>query len=139
RDLHRRRGDHRGELRLDQRDHRLRRAEARGGVSVRTIADDLSFAAERDPDRVALIAQDREVSYAEFDRLAGGFAAGLGELGVARGDRVAVLLPNGVSAAVAIEGTWRAGAGLAALNPTIKGDNLDYVLADIEPAVIVCD
>jgi long-chain acyl-CoA synthetase len=108
-------------------------------VSVRTIADDLSFAAERDPDRVALIAQDREVSYAEFDRLAGGFAAGLGELGVVRGDRVAVLLPNGVSAAVAIEGTWRAGAGLAALNPTIKGDNLDYVLADIEPAVIVCD
>ena len=71
-------------------------------MSVRTIADDLSFAAERDPDRVALIAQDREVSYAELDRLAGGFAAGLGELGVARGDRVAVLLPNGVDAAVAI-------------------------------------
>jgi long-chain acyl-CoA synthetase len=108
-------------------------------VSVRTIADDLSFAAERDPDKVALIAQDREVSYAEFDRLAGGFAAGLGELGVARGDRVAVLLPNGVPAAAAIEGTWRAGAGLAALNPTIKGDGLDYVLGDIEPSVIVCD
>lgn len=108
-------------------------------MSLRTIADDLSFAAERDPERVALIAQDREVSYAEFDRLAGGFAAGLGELGVARGDRVAMLLRNDVPAAVAIQGTWRAGAGLAALNPTIKGDNLDYVLSDIEPSVIVCD
>ncbi|HEY7151651.1 MAG TPA: AMP-binding protein [Solirubrobacterales bacterium] len=108
-------------------------------MSVRTIADDLSSAAERAPDHVALIAQDREVSYGELDRLAGGFAAGLAELGVARGDRVAMLLPNDVPAAVSIQGTWRAGAGLAALNPTIKGDNLDYVLADIEPSVIVCD
>lgn len=108
-------------------------------MSIRTIAEDLSFAADRDPDRVAVIAGDREVSYGELSGLASGFAAGLGELGVQRGDRVAILLPNDVPAAVAIEGSWRAGAALAALNPTIKEDNLDYVLRDTEPAAIVCD
>ena len=108
-------------------------------MSIRTIAEDLSFAAERDPDRVAVIAQGREVGYGELDRMAAGFAAGLHELGVRRGDRVALLLPNDLPAAIAVEGTWRAGAALAALNPTIKGNNLDYVLADTEPAAIVCD
>ncbi len=108
-------------------------------MSIRTIAEDLSFAADRDPDRVAVIAQGREVGYGELDRLVAGFAAGLHELGVRRGDRVALLLPNDVPSAIAIEGTWRAGAALAALNPTIKGNNLDYVLADTEPAAIVCD
>jgi long-chain acyl-CoA synthetase len=108
-------------------------------VSIRTIVDDLSSAAERDPEQVAVIAGEHKVSYGELDTLAGGFAAGLAELGVRRGDRVAVLLPNEIDAAVAIEGTWRAGAALAPLNPTMKGERLDYVLADTEPAAIVCD
>ncbi len=108
-------------------------------MSIRTIAGDLSYAADRDPDRAAVIAGDREVSYGELDRLAAGFAAGLRGLGVQRGDRIALLLPNDVPAAIAIEGSWRAGAALAALNPTIKGNSLDYVLADTEPAAIVCD
>jgi long-chain acyl-CoA synthetase len=108
-------------------------------VSIRTIAEDLSAAAARDPDRAAVIAGGREVAYGELDRLAAGFAGGLGELGVKRGDRVAIVLPNDAATAIAIEGTWRAGAALAALNPTIKESSLDYVLADIEPAVVVCD
>jgi len=108
-------------------------------VSIRTIADDLIHAADRDPDQVAVIASDQELRYGELEGLARGFAAGLGELGVQRGDRVAVLLPNQIQAAVAIEGSWRAGAALAPLNPTTKADRLDYVIADTEPAAIVCD
>jgi long-chain acyl-CoA synthetase len=108
-------------------------------VSIRTIAEDLSFTAARDPDRTAVIASDRELSYGEFDRLAGGFASGLRELGVRRGDRVVIVLPNGIEAAVAFEGTLRAGAALSPLSPTIKRDRLRYVLDDVEPAALVCD
>ncbi len=108
-------------------------------MSVRTIAEDLSFAAERDPDRPAVIANDREVRYGELDELARGFAAALRRRGVGRGDRVALVLPNEVDAVAAIHGSWRAGAALVPLNPTIKAERLDYVLADTEPALIVCD
>ncbi len=108
-------------------------------MSVRTIAEDLSFTATRDRSRTAVIAGDRELSYGEFDRLAAGFASGLRELGVRRGDRVVIVLPNGIEAAIAFEGTLRAGAALSPLSPTIKRDRLRYVLDDVEPAALVCD
>jgi long-chain acyl-CoA synthetase len=108
-------------------------------VSNRTVAEDLSFAATRDPSRPAVIAGDRELSYGEFDRLAGGFASGLRESGVRRGDRVVIVLPNGIEAAVAFEGAFRAGAAISPLGPTIKRDRLRYVLNDVEPAALVCD
>jgi long-chain acyl-CoA synthetase len=52
---------------------------------------------------------------------------------------VAIVLPNGIQAAVAMQGVLRAGAALAPLHPTIKRDRLRYVLADTEPAAVVCD
>ena len=108
-------------------------------MSIRTIAEDLSFTAARDPSRTAVIAGGRELSYGEFDRLAAGFASGLHEVGVRRGDRVVLVLPNSVEAAIAFEGTLRAGAALSPLSPTIKRDRLRYVVDDVEPAALVCD
>ena len=61
------------------------------------------------------------------------------ELGVERGDRVAVVLPNGVEAAIAIYGILRAGAAFSPLNPTIKRDKLGHVLADSGAAAVICD
>ncbi len=43
-------------------------------MSVRNIAEDLSFTATRDPGKVAVIDGDRELSYGELNRLADGFA-----------------------------------------------------------------
>jgi long-chain acyl-CoA synthetase len=108
-------------------------------VSIRTVAEDLSVSAARDPSGVAVIADDRSVSFSELDWLAAGFAAGLHEIGVRRGDRVAIVLPNGIQAAVAIQGALRAGAAMTPLNPTIKREQLSHVLADTEPVVVVCD
>jgi long-chain acyl-CoA synthetase len=108
-------------------------------MSIRTVTEDLSFAANLDRSRTAVIAGDRELSYGEFDRLAAGFATGLRELGVRRGDRVVIILPNDIEAAIAFEGTLRAGAALSPLSPTIKRDRLCYVLDDVEPAALVCD
>ena len=124
----RRRRDHRGELRLDRCHSRLRRAQANRSMSVRPLGEDLRAAAVRDPDRVALVDAERALSYGELDRLVDGLAAGLRELGVGRGDRVAIVLPNGIEAAIAIYGVLRAGAAFSPLNPTIKREKLGHVL-----------
>jgi amino acid adenylation domain-containing protein len=108
-------------------------------LSARTLGEDLRAAAAHDIDRAAVVAADRTLSYGELDHLADGFATRLRELGVERGDRVAVVLPNGVQAAIAIYGILRAGAAFSPLNPTIKGEKLGHVLTDSGAAAVVCD
>jgi len=106
---------------------------------VTTLDADLRRAAAQAPNKEALVAGDRRMTFAELDVAANALAVRLHALGVARGDRVAVLLPNGAEAAVAIYGTLRAGAAFVPLNPTIKADKLAYVLADCASTAVVTD
>ncbi|MFN8161344.1 MAG: AMP-binding protein [Solirubrobacterales bacterium] len=108
-------------------------------MSTGTIADDLRQRAGSDPQATAVVAAGREVAYGELDRMAGGVAGGLHEHGVHRGDRVVMVLPNGLEAVAAIEGTLRSGAALCPLNPSIKRDRLARVLRSVEPTVVLCD
>jgi amino acid adenylation domain-containing protein len=108
-------------------------------MSIRPLGEDLRAAAVRDPDRVALVSAGRRVTYGELDRLIDGAANGLRELGVDRGDRVAIVLPNGIEAAIAIYGVLRAGAAFSPLNPTIKREKLAHVLANSQAAAVLCD
>ncbi len=108
-------------------------------MRARTLGEDLRAAAIRDPDRVALVTPERSLTYAEFNRLVDGLASRLRELGVGRGDRVAIVLPNGAAAAIAIYGALRAGAAFSPLNPTIKHEKLGHVLSDSGAAAVLCD
>jgi amino acid adenylation domain-containing protein len=108
-------------------------------MSARPLGEDLRAAAVRDPDRAAVVGAQRTLSYGEFDHLADRLAAGLVELGVGRGDRVAIVLPNGIEAAIAIYGVLRAGAAFSPLNPTIKREKLGHVLSDSGAAAVLCD
>jgi long-chain acyl-CoA synthetase len=108
-------------------------------MNGRTLGEDLRASAARDPDRPAVVTPQRTLSYGELDRLADGLAAGLRELGIRHGDRVAVVLPNGADAAIAIYGILRAGAAFSPINPTIKRDKLAHVLTDSGAAAVLCD
>jgi len=104
-----------------------------------TLDADLRRAAATAPGKQALVAGERRMTYAELDAAASALAARLRALGVGRGDRVAILLPNGADAAIAIYGALRAGAAFTPLNPTIKADKLAYVLRDCEAVAVVTD
>lgn len=108
-------------------------------MTARTLADELRASAAAHGERTALVAGDRRLTYAELDRAVDGFASGLRALGVQRGDRVAVILRNGIEPAVAIYGALRAGAAFTPLNPTAKADKLAYLLAHSGAVAAVCD
>jgi long-chain acyl-CoA synthetase len=108
-------------------------------LSAPSIAEDLSRWAADDPDRLALIAGDRTVSFGELDGLTERLAAGLREQGVQSGDRVAIMLPNGIDAVVAIEATLRAGAAIMPINPTAKHDRVSDLLQRSEAAALLTD
>lgn len=101
------------------------------------VCEMLRAAARRFPDRTALRADKLELSYAEYDRLVDALARDLIGRGVA-GRRVAVLLPNSIEIALVHFAVLRAGATLAALNPDYTEHELEPILHDIDPALVVC-
>jgi amino acid adenylation domain-containing protein len=108
-------------------------------VTARTIDDDLRAQAARDGAATAIVAGARRMSYAELDHLVDRFAAGLRDLGVQRGDRVAIVLPNRVETAIAVYGVLRAGAAFTPLNPTAGADRLHQQIAAAGAVAAVCD
>ncbi len=70
------------------------------------------------------------VSFRELDAAVDRFAAALQTLGVRKGDRVALMLPNCPQFGVAFYGALRAGATVLGLNPLYTAHELGHVLRD---------
>ena len=96
----------------------------------------LAAAAAERPDAPALVFGDRRISYAEYFLAVSAFSAELISRG-SRGGRVATLLPNSIEACVAMFGVFAAGAQLVPLNPLYTPREIDEILADADPAVLV--
>src|SRR5918992_1982860 len=94
----------------------------------RTLLDDLAEAVAERPAAPALLFKGRTISHGELDRRSDAFAAALAGLGVARGDRVALLLPNCPQFLICELGAWKAGAVLVPLNPIYTEQELEGAL-----------
>ena len=94
------------------------------------------LAAER-PDTVAVVEGDERLSYADLNAQAGSLAALLAARGVGAGDRVAVMLANGIDAVRAVVAILRLGAVLVAVGSRSRGAELDYICADCTPSAII--
>ena len=101
-----------------------------------TVVHMLAAAAARSPDAEALVFRDRRLSYREYAACVGGFARELEALG-ARGERVAALLGNSIEGCVAAFGALAAGAQYVPLNPLYTPRELEIILADAAPLVLV--
>jgi long-chain acyl-CoA synthetase len=99
-----------------------------GPYPERTLLDDVAEAAAERPGAPALLFKGRTVSYGELERLSDAFGAALAGLGVARGDRVALLLPNCPQFLLCELGAWKAGAILVPLNPIYTEQELQGAL-----------
>ncbi len=77
----------------------------------------LEQSADRFPDRVATSFFGATLTYRELDGLANRFAHALRDLGIGKGDRVGLLLPNCPQFAICYYGALKAGATIVATNP----------------------
>lgn len=66
-------------------------------------------------------------------------AAALGELGVQRGDRVAIYLQNSIETVVGIFAIAKIGAVFVVINPTTKHDKLLYILNNCRAAALISE
>ena len=97
----------------------------------------LERAASRHPDKTALIAGAKRLSFADLESRANRLAHALSEHGVEYRDRVAVLLDNSPEAVIAIWGILKADAVFVILNPTVKADKLAYILDNCRAAALI--
>ena len=81
-------------------------------------------------DRPAIRQDDLVLTYAQLRDSARRAASLLASLGVAPGDRVAVMLPNVAAFPIAFYGALAAGATVVPMNPMLKNREVAYYLGD---------
>lgn len=97
----------------------------------------LEKAAESSPEKAALIYGDKEITYRQLDVLTNQFGNSILSLGIGRGDRVALLLPNMPQFVVAFFGALKAGAVVTAINPLHREREVEFQLDDSGAKAIV--
>ena len=96
----------------------------------RTLVDYIADAARDAPNSPALLFKGAKVTYGELDRLSDACASAFTALGITRGDRVGLLLPNCPQFFIAQFGAWKIGAIVAPLNPIYTEHELEGPLRD---------
>jgi long-chain acyl-CoA synthetase len=94
----------------------------------RTLLDYLSESSRNWPDRPALLFKGSRISYRQLERESDSLAAALVAIGVKRGDRVALCLPNCPQFMVAEFAAWKAGAIVCPFNPTYSDREMGEAL-----------
>lgn len=102
-----------------------------------SLTDLLDRACKQYSSRTALTAMGSDITYAQLDAHARAFAGWLQSLGLPKGSRVALMMPNVPAYLVAMLGTLRAGHAVVNVNPLYTADELQRQLQDSGASVIV--
>jgi long-chain acyl-CoA synthetase len=97
---------------------------------ARTLLDYVADAAREHPDDPALLFKGATLTYRALETLSDACASAFAALGIRRGDRVALLLPNCPQFFIAELGAWKLGAIVAPLNPIYTERELEGPLRE---------
>ncbi len=101
-----------------------------GTTAWRSIGHLLEDAAQQHGDATLFIFNGERISFAEADRRVNRLANALRGLGIGKGERVAVMLPNGVDFPVCWLAIGKLGAVMVPTNTAYQERDLTYILAD---------
>ncbi len=100
--------------------------------NVNSLMDIFDEAFARFGDRVAFTCMDKSLTYREIDNYSRQMAAYLQSLGLVKGDKVAVMMPNILQYPIAMIAIVRAGLTLVNVNPLYTSHELEHQLNDSE-------
>ena len=101
--------------------------------------DDFEAAVDQWPDRVAVIDEERQVTYRELDMLANRFGHWAKGRNLRRGDTVAIVLPNRIEYLAAWIGFTKVGVAAALVNSHLTGAGLTHSLAISRAHHVIAD
>ena len=97
----------------------------------------LQKTAEVCSEKTALICGERLFTYAQLELLSNQFANALAQLGVKKGDRVAIFLPNIPQFVIAFFGVLKSGAVATTISPLHREREVEYQLSDSGAQTVV--
>ncbi len=90
----------------------------------------LDESAEKHPEAIAIIFQDKKITYRELKDQIDRFATALQKMGVEREDKVALFLPNIPQFVISYYGALKAGAIVTAISPLYKEREVEHQIND---------
>jgi long-chain acyl-CoA synthetase len=116
--------------------HRVKLSIPKDAPNYPTILHALEAVSRRTPDRQALICEDRSLTFSQHCQAVAGLARRLQRLQAA-GERVAVLMTNCLEMPISILGAMAAHAYVAPMNPNYSDRELEPLLRDASPTVVL--
>lgn len=110
-----------------------------GRSSGPNLAAMVRRAAAEGGERRALWCDGRSITWAELDANVDALARGVINLGLRRGDRLALLLGNSIEFVIAYFGALRAGLVVVPMNPAYTGAEVAVLLSDAGARAVICD
>jgi long-chain acyl-CoA synthetase len=107
-------------------------------VKEESVVDTFNETTEQWKDKTAVVFYGRKMNYREIRDQVDRFATALHDLGVKKGDKVALLLLNSPQFIIAYMGALKAGATLTAISPVYVSSEIRYQLEDSGARMIVC-
>ncbi|HEY0733696.1 MAG TPA: amino acid adenylation domain-containing protein [Herpetosiphonaceae bacterium] len=113
--------------------------QTRADYPQRCVHDLFAAQVQRDPERIALIWEEQQLTYGELNMQADRVAWQVRQLGAAPGVSIAIYLERSPLLVVALLGVLKAGAAYIPLDPAYPHDRLAWMLGDSRPAVVLTE
>jgi len=97
----------------------------------------LKKSAIRLPNKIAVIDDERSMTFKELDEASNRFANGLGSMGIKKGDSIAILAFNCIEYVIAFYGISKASGVVTTLNPAYKESEIRHQLEDSQAKVLI--
>lgn len=101
------------------------------------LVQSLAETAKKKGDKPAYIFMDQSVSYDQLNKMVTRFSGNLAEMGIGKGDNVALVVGNSPHFLVGLYGTMKAGATVIPVNPIYTADEMHYILQNGDVKTII--
>jgi long-chain acyl-CoA synthetase len=103
-----------------------------------TMPEALERSATNYPHNTSFIMMGKKISFSQLNDLVNRFAAALADLGIQKGDKVALILPNIPQVVIATYAVFRLGGVVVMNNPLYTERELEYQLNDSDSKMAIC-
>ena len=103
----------------------------------KNLGELLNVSAKKYPERIAIVFGQKKITYKILDELTNDIASGLIDLGIKKGDKVALFLDNCPEFVISYYGILKAGGVVVPINYMFKIEEAKYILEDSQTKAMI--